>query len=267
MKKLLVSLLAVLMLLAISACSEKDNSTEATIEGYLLEQFVGQDAVTQITDPSADAEDDFRSLYGYEIVASDGFSPRNSSNAGWDLAWTKLKTGYIVPSDNNRTWFNDSETPGAFRVKDATNIRLYRKVDVEDSLGAGYYVELQGMTIHQIENWDGEQEPAIKLSDLLAQFDSFTGASFYAYDDYSKDYTPEQISDGYYLLNSEVTTFPTLNDDLAGGLKKFKKLARISVAGVCTSTNYINSDAATTDLNITLPTNYSAYEATELIDY
>lgn len=265
MKKLTLSLIAVLLLLAFTACSEKDNTTDAKIYGYLLEQFVTQDAVTQITDPSADAEADFRTLYNYEIIAGDGFSPRLSSNAGYDLNWSIFKTGFIVPDDNRRTWFDNPDIPGAFRVKDATKIKLYRKVDVTDSTGTGNYCELHSFSTHQVENWNGEQEAAIKLSDLIVSFSDVSGVTLAAADGYSKDYSLEQIQDGYYLLESEVTTFPSFNADMAGGLKKFKKLATIRVNGTATDVPYYNATVA--DLEINLPTTFAGYEATELLNY
>lgn len=265
MTKAIFSLLLLSMLLMFTACSEKDNGTDPKIYGYILEQFVNKVAVNLITDPEPDEGDDFRGLYNYEIVASDGFSPRNSSNAGWDLKWEVLKTGYIVPDDNRRTWFNNSELPGAFRVKDATKFNLYRKVEVADTTGVGVYFELGGLTTHQIENWDGEQEASIKLSDLIAHFSNVTGVTLLAGDGYSKDYTLEQIQDGYYLLQSEVSTFPTFNDDMAGGLKKFKKLASVRVNGTPGTITYLN--AATPDLEIALPESFSAFERTELVDY
>ena len=267
MRKIFFSLLTVLLLLSFTACSEDDNTTDPKIYGYLLEQFVSTDAVIQITDPSAEANTDFRDLYTYEIVASDGYSPRNSSNAGYDLDWDVLKAGYIVPDDNRRTWFDNPDMPGAFRVKDATNLRLYRKVDIEDSLGTTYYVELGSLPVHQIENWDGELEDAIKLSDLLTPFAQYEGVTLYAYDDYAKEYTPEQIQDGYYFPQSEVSTFPTFNDSMQGGQKKFKKLAGIVVGGVAGSIDYDNAASSSTDLDITLPETFGGYEATELIDY
>src|SRR5690554_5644691 len=112
---LLAILLALLLL--ISACSENDNPTSVTITGYSLDQFVRQADVIAITDYEADPEEDFRDLYAYQIIAEDGWSPRNSSNAGYDLPWNVYRSGYLVPDDQNRTWFEDAEIPGAFRVK------------------------------------------------------------------------------------------------------------------------------------------------------
>ncbi|HQQ67786.1 MAG TPA: hypothetical protein PLX77_03050 [Candidatus Cloacimonadota bacterium] len=265
MKKAIFSLLLLGMLLAFTACSENDNGTDPKIYGYILEQFVGKEAVNLITDPEPEEGDDFRGLYNYEIVASDGFSPRNSSNAGWDLKWDVLKTGYIVPDDNRRTWFDNADIPGAFRVKDATKINLYRKVEIADTTGVGVYFELGGMTTHQIENWNGEQEPAIKLADLIAHFTDITGVTLLAADGQTMDYTLEQIQDGYYLLESEKTTFPSFNDEMNGLQKKFKKLATIRVNGTAGTVTYLNAN--TPDLEITLPEGFAGYTATELIDY
>ena len=267
MKKSIFSLLTILILFAFTACSEKDSPTAAKIYGYKLEQFVTLEAVLQITDPSADAGTDFRALYTYEIVADDGWSPRNSSNAGYDLAWATFSAGYIVPDDQRRTWFDNDNLPGAFRVKNSESLRLYRKVDVEDNNGLAYFLELKALPMHCIQNWNGENEDAIKLSDLLAAFDGYTQVTLTAYDDYGRDYTPEQIQDGYYLLNSEVTTFPSFNDEMTGGQKRVKKLSKITADGSSTEVTHSTAAPETTDLQITLPSSFAGYEATELTDY
>jgi len=58
----------------------------------------------------------------------------------------------------------------------------------------------------------------------VADYDS---VRFTAPDGYVKYYNPKQIHDGYYLLNSEVTTFPSFNASMPGSQKKFKKLASV----------------------------------------
>jgi hypothetical protein len=266
-KKIVFSLITIIILFALSACSEKDNPTEAKIYGYILEQFVTQEAVLQITDPTADSGTDFRALYAYEIVADDGWSPRQSSNAGYDLNWGTLRTGYIVPDDSRRTWFDNDYLPGAFRVKNSEALRLYRKVDVEVTAGPLYSFELGALPMHCVPNWNGENEDAIKLSDLLAAFEGYSQITLTAYDDYSMDYTTEQIQDGYYLLNSEVTTFPGFNDEMNGGQKRFKKLAKITVDGNAGEVDFSTAAPETADLQISLPISFSGYEATELTGY
>lgn len=267
LKKYLFVLLAIVLLFAISACSEKDNSTEPQILGYLLEQFVEAQAIHQITDPSSPDSLDFRGLYNYEIVAADDYSPRDrTTTAGYDLDWAVFKTGYMVPAEQFRTRFLDGNTPGAFSVTNANRIRVYRRIVVEDSLGSGHYKELRALPIHSVENWDGIQEEAIKLSDLISDHSGFSYIMLVAADGFARGYSPEQIADGYYLLESERTTFPSFNAEMSNSLKRFKYVDRIqlNMAFGATLPQYLNADNTEADLSITLPELYDAYNATVL---
>jgi hypothetical protein len=94
----LIYYFVLLLLLAFTACSEKDNPSEVKIFGYKLDQFINPDTVRIHIDPQADATIDFRSLFAYEIVSStDGFSPRQSSYAGYELALGNFFARYYVP--------------------------------------------------------------------------------------------------------------------------------------------------------------------------
>ena len=84
MKKFSVILIAILTLFMF-ACSEKDdNPTEVNVYGYKLDQFIFNTVLRDLIDPNASDTLNFRNLFAYEIIASDGFSPRNSSYAGYD---------------------------------------------------------------------------------------------------------------------------------------------------------------------------------------
>lgn len=270
MKKFSLLLLVFLTLLMFS-CSEKDdNPTNVDFYGYKLDQFISNTILRDLIDPNASDTLNFRELFAYEIEASDGFSPRNSSYAGYDLTWNFFKEGYIVPADNNRTWFPDElGLPNAFKVKSTTQFNLYRKVEVTSG-ESSKTIELKGLTIYTIPNWNSANEEAIKLSDLLQgiSLSDSSNIRLIAIDDYYKDYTPEQIAEGYYLLDSEVTTFPEINDTLPGALKKFKKLASIEVTN-CSSQdhNFANAPHDKKDIAIPVPANFSGYEATPLPDY
>ena len=261
LKKYLFVLFAIALLLSISACSEKDNGTDAEILGYLLDQFIDTAQVQEITDPTEEDPTDFRDLYNYEIVASDGFSPRDrEETAGYDLDWSVFKTGFMVPSNQLRTMFFDDTTPGAFEVKNATTIRLYRRIVVVDSLGNSHYKELGKLPVYTVTNYDGVDEEAIKLSDLLSDHSGYTTISLMASDGYSKDYTPEQIADGYYLLQSERTTFPSF-EELPNNMKKFKYIDRIKV-DMDFGTDiplYMNADNDKADISFTFPAQYDGF--------
>lgn len=268
MKHFFIALVA-LALLSITACSEDSNPTAPAIYGYSLEQFVPLNDVIAITDYEADADSDFRDLYAYQIIADDGWSPRNSSTAGYDLSWDQLRSGYLVPDDQHKTWFPDPLLPGAFRVKNAHEIRLYRHVRVQHNDGEAYHVQLGALPVEVVENWNAACEMSVRLSDIILGYEGYDSVTLVSEDGYSQSYTPEQIEDGFYHLETEVTTFPTFNDDMSGGQKRFKKIASITIHGGTEVQHEAWGNAAEeeADLTITLPTYLDAYDSTELTDY
>ncbi len=269
MKRTLL-LIAVLALLLLSACSEKDKPTDTNIYGYKLDQFISKAAVRDLVDASQPDSTDYRNLFSYEIVSgdTDAWSPRLSVNAGYDLNWEFFKQGFLVPSDNRKTWFPPSlNLPSAFKVKNTAIVRLYRKVEVESGRGSTT-VELKGLDIHSIQNWNSANEDAIKLSDLLQGVTQADSIGFVAWDGYTKTYNWDQINDGFYLLNSEVTTFPTYNATLPGSLKKFKKLARVIAYGSnVQSFSFDLTPNSATNLSVTVPTDLTGFQATVMTDY
>lgn len=272
MKKYLVALVALAMMLGFTACSkDDDNGTQIDILGYSLDQFITIDDAIQITNPADTENTDYRSLYAYEIVGADGWSPRGSVNAGYDLLWNTFKSGYIVPSDNKKTWFTGDTVPRAFNVKNADKIRVYRQIGVGGTAEEFLPQELGALPTHTVTNWSGEEEAAIKLSDLLQGYDGYTTVTVFAIDGYSKTYDAAMFADGYYLLTSERTTFPSFNDDpdIGNSLKRFKLISTMQVN--ISAKNGIgphgNADEAKADLVIDLPEHFDSYTSTVLIDY
>lgn len=264
-------LIAILVLLLLGACSEKDdNPTDVKVYGYKLEQFVNQETVRALVDSTAADSTDFRNLFAYEIVSGeDGFSPRESSYAGYDLSWDTFKEGFVVPGDNNRTWFADPALPGAFKVRDTGLFRLYRKIDVFTSETAKTMIELGGLTIHQIPNWDGDTEPAIKLSDLLIGIAAYDSLRIICHDSYGLDkiYYPTAIADGYYLLDTERTIFPTAA--IPNNQKKMKKVSYLQVYGSALPQNHefdLTPNSAS-DIVFDLPGDLSSFTRSELENY
>jgi len=262
--RVLSTLLVILFLLLLSACSEKDNPTDTNIYGYKLDQFISPDSVSAYVDATAELPNSFRHLFNYEIVGEDGFSPRASVNAGYDIPFSQFSEGYLVPSDDGRTWFPTLDLPGAFKVRDTARFKLYRKVDVDDGFRGSKAVELRALPTYNMTNWDSESEDAIRIADLLQGIASYDSVAFIAADDYTKTYTPELANDGYYFMRSEVTSFPSFNDTLPGSVKKFKKLARIMVYGASAAQDHVFplADPSLADLIIPVPTDLSGYERT-----
>lgn len=271
LKKYLVLLVALAMMLGFTACSDDDNGTQADILGYSLDQFFTIADAIAITNPADTENTDYRSLYAYEIVGSDGWSPRGSVNAGYDLLWNTFKSGYIVPSDNKKTWFTGDVVPRAFNVKNAAQIRVYRQIGVSGTAEAFVPQELGALPTHTVTNWNDEDEVAIKLSDLLQGYDGFSTVTLSAADGYSKTYEADMIADGYYLLTSERTTFPSFNDDpdIGNSLKKFKLVStmQVNMPGKNGIGPHGNAASDTADLVIDLPELFDSYQSTVLTDY
>ena len=269
MKKLSLLLLVLIVLFAYG-CSEKDNNpTDLNIYGYKLNQFITTSIVNALVDPAAADTLDYRNLFACEIVGSDGFSPRLSSNAGYDLPWQTFKDGFVVPADEGKTWFPNTNLPGAFKVKHANLFRLYRKVDVL-TCASTKMVELYSLPIYQIDNWSTPSvlEPAIKLSDLIQGIADADTLILTAGDGYSRSYTAEKFNDGYYLLNSEVTTFPTFNASMTSGEKKFKRLASIDTLCQTEQSHVFTfADTSTVSISFPLPADLSSFEREVLTDY
>lgn len=232
MKRMLVILFALAALLFVIGCSENDPPTDVDVLGYKLDQFITRSVVVDSVDAALPDTTDLRHLFNYEIVSGDedAWSPRNSVNAGYDLNWAQFSNGYLVPTDDNRTWFEDPTLPGAFKVKNTALFRLYRKIEVISG-GASKHVELKGLPLYPITNWDGNTENAVKLSDLMQGIAAYDSVKIVCYDGYGSDkyYQAAAINDGYYLLDTERTIFPTAT--LPNNQKKMKKVAYIEVIG------------------------------------
>ncbi len=88
-----------------------------------------------------------------------------------------------------------------------------------------------------------------------------------AIDDYYKDYTPQQTVYGYYLLDSEVTTFPALEWILLIPVV-FKKLAKIELTNAgLQDYNFPLTPHDKTDIAIPVPASFNGYESTIMTDY
>jgi hypothetical protein len=270
MKKLLFILL-VLVAMLLSSCSEKDdNPTDVNIYGYKLEQFIPKTAVHDLITTDENDLTDYRNLFSYEIVSADAnaWSPRLSSYAGYDLSWANFKEGFYVPSDEKKTWFANPALPGAFKVRNAGTFKLYRKVDVVGGRSTKE-VELRGLQLSCIINWSGTNEEAIKLSDLLQGLSSYSSVTLIATDGFSRTYTPEQIADGCYLLNSEVTTFPSFNTTTpTSGQWKLKKLARVNVTTAeIQMFPFRNADHEYANISFSIPADLSGYTKTLMTNH
>ena len=82
---------------------------EENVTAYSLVQFINieRDEITELE-------------YTYEIVADDGYTPRDGDNP--DLSWEKFQTGYLLPTEKFRTFFPNDEIETAYDVNWSVNI-------------------------------------------------------------------------------------------------------------------------------------------------
>ncbi|MCD4828370.1 MAG: hypothetical protein K8R90_02930 [Candidatus Cloacimonetes bacterium] len=99
--------------------SEDVNYDDVTMQGYPLAQFF-----------PIEQRDMEPTEYHYQIVASDDWNPRNSSNTTWDLDWATFETGYLLPDADGRTWFPSDDVASAYNVKYADYVNMYRTIMV-----------------------------------------------------------------------------------------------------------------------------------------
>ena len=262
MKRTLSVLLSLALLLLLFACSEKDdNPTDVNVYGYRLGQFINQATIAALVDSAPDSLD-LRNLFAYEIIAADGWSPRESVNAGYDLNWDLFNDCFLVPTDNNRVWHFNADLPSAYKVRDVLEFRAYRKIDVNTGRGK-QMVELKGLPVQQIENWDGVMEDAVKLSDLLQGVSAYDSLSIVCYDGYGSDkyYYAEAVNLGYYLLDSERTIFPGAT--IPNNQKKMKKVESIQLYGAVTAEHsFANAAHDMADLIVPRPASMTGFEST-----
>jgi hypothetical protein len=200
------------------------------MEAIVLSKFVDTTLVPKFKDKGGTLHD-ARVLYGYEIVADDGYSP--SSVKGYpDNIWEHLTLGHILTATRRVVFpYDQIDLPSAYNVKEARSIFLHRKFDIETP-DTAVFIELKDIAAVQVKNPDSVLEDAIPLKDFVLLLVS--NPDDYSYNIVSLDnFGPEtdmtwtQFQTGYWLLTSQKTMFT--NTALVGGRYKLKMLNRILV--------------------------------------
>jgi len=125
--------------------STVDYEQEEDVDGYSLDQFVDMVAVNQLTldkngnpieyasGENKDTVVDCRKLYTYNVVGADGWNPYDDKGAT-NLIWDNLIKGFFLPSKDKRVYYPGTPFPkvGKYGTKDASIIKLYRKIDVKN---------------------------------------------------------------------------------------------------------------------------------------
>ncbi|MCF7794493.1 MAG: hypothetical protein K9N09_04290 [Candidatus Cloacimonetes bacterium] len=241
MKRNLTFLLSALIILMFAfGCSEKDSTgndnddptppeiaqtpdLEMTFpDSADLVDFVGEDVdyegeivtgynLVQFLDFDRDGVDELE--YTYEITSDDGYSPRQGGNP--DLYFSQFETGYLLPTEKFRTYFPSDEIFTAYDVKYALQINLYRAVIVIDADGNEITFQTGAFetedVYHESGNGNFYTDPGFELDYFISKYVTENPENyeyhFTASDDYTKEYTWEDIQTGYWLTTQNKAVF------------------------------------------------------------
>ena len=202
-----------------------DQQVQAASLAHYVDKSV-TDQLTTISDTTGAI--DSRTLYAYQLISTDGFTPRNKHYN--DLYWTDITAGYLLPSVDFRTYFPSTSIPTAFDVKNIATIKAYRVFNVVSPTDTVMF-ELNSLTATTHLNYSNAEEKAYKLQDLITNYVTATPANYkyrlIAVDGYSKEYTWEQIQQGYWLTQSNKTIFDV--EGMENSAKKFKHIKAIEL--------------------------------------
>ncbi|MCF7920310.1 MAG: hypothetical protein K9N06_10410 [Candidatus Cloacimonetes bacterium] len=268
MKKIMLFVfLAIVTLMMVISCSENDNNNNIPdiIYAYALEQFVPMDALSDLIVHDEGDTTEFRDLFYFWPLATDGFSARTRGYD--DLDWQNWVQGYYIPEIDNKVFFPQFEplNIGAYNVKYLDMVYVSRGVRsiINDTLSVVY--ELNAMETQQVENYDLVMEDAIPLNSFVPPHVTvIDSVVFTAVDGYTKTYTPVQFADGYWLVSSQKTIFPTEGANMSGSLKKFKLLKSMEFFGQWQNVEdfenpaWAGTDEA--DWSFSFPVDLSAFE-------
>jgi len=192
---------------AFGDCAKIDADGEEAIQ---LDEFVTTDLIPAFTDKD-ETDWDTRSLYSYEILATDGYSASGVKGYPNNI-WEHMSLGHLFTSNRQVVFPDDKiDLAGAYNVKDAIEIIVHRKFDVTAPDTVDFF-ELSDFTTTRVNNWDGIEEDAVPLADYVTTLVANPEAYMYnlvSLDQYSPpdDLDWEKFQTGYWLLDSERTIF------------------------------------------------------------
>lgn len=219
-----------------------------------LNRLVSEDLIPPFIDRN-EVSHDTRALYSYQIEAEDGYSAHGTRGYP-NNAWDQMEEGYIVKSTMRVRFPESLGLPGAYSVRDARRIHVWRKIDLHlagaggvDPFTAGAdttlfyelrYMEdqLEEVTFPPVGDETGPAIlPAIPLAAFILQLvenDHIQDPSGFAYhltaiDGYgtSDPLTWDQLQTGYWLPETMRTRFT--DPDLLDGRHRLGNLERITV--------------------------------------
>jgi len=208
-------------------------SDGSLVTAYSLDQFVPKlmiDALTNITNTT-----ESRALFAYRMIGSDGYNPWENSTPYDDLLWSVYNQGYLVPSKDFRSFFEESVgIERGYNVKNLQTLALFRTITVVNPTGTEEVIfELGALPTSIQPNYNGNDEPAIKISDLITTYITTTPEAYeYVFtpaDNFAvPPYTWAEVQAGYFSLQLERTTFPTM-PDLPNNKRGVRNLMKITL--------------------------------------
>jgi hypothetical protein len=257
-----------LVMLMLSACSEKDSTSPndnnpeppalAAFADFDM-QFLFSDDVTGLetteilhngvmeTAITLEQFIDFSNkeiteneIYLYQIFSTDvdgNFSARNKGYT--DLTWQEFTTGYYLPNVNNgKTYFPafTEQNINAYNVKNAHYIRLYRKIDVKKN-GTNVAFEINALPMEEISYISNEDTLTVSatkmihfISDYITENPEQFEYQFLATDDYVQTYSWENLQSAYWVPEKNRVVFIDAEGNQT--LTNFKKLYSITLAEI-----------------------------------
>lgn len=205
-------------------------ATQVEYSGEMVTAY----SLVQFVDFSRSGVDELE--YTYEIVADDGYSPRQGGNP--DLFWEQFETGFLLPTESFRSFFPDENIPNAYNVKYALKINLYRTVIVVDADGNEITFQLGAIATedvyHQAGNGQFYTDPGFSMINLISDYVTENPQSyeyhFTASDDYTVTFTWEDIQAAWWLPEQNKAVF--LNADGTEFHSSFKYLIRIELVAL-----------------------------------
>ncbi len=209
-----------------------------------LNHLVSQDLIPPFIDRN-EVSHDTRVLYSYQIFGEDGYSAHGTRGYP-NNTWDQMELGYIVRSTMRVRFPESIGLPGAYNVRDARQMQVWRKIDIHlTEADSTAFVELryvgdqlEDVVFPPIGDEIGNQTmPAIPLAALILQLveeDHIEDPSGYVYhmaaiDGYgTRDpLTWDQLLTGYWLPETMRTRFS--HPDLQDGRYRLANLERITV--------------------------------------
>jgi len=170
------------------------------------------------------------------------YDPWNRPTPLIDLLWSDFAKGYLVPSQNYRTFFYDytKNMINGYNVQRVNAIFLFRTIVVVNPQSKPFLFELNLLPTQERLNTNGVLEPSYLLTDLITKFitenpqqyeylyeteDEWEGTTF---EGKTNTFSWVHMQNGYYLKESDRIFIPDYNTN---GAMRPSRVVKISLIG------------------------------------